>query len=85
MNLGLHRSRERRRTADPAASDRARIAHFVAQLSAEQRAVLTRCFFRGWTTNQTATDLGMADYAVKSSLHDALWIMLARNANTGRP
>jgi DNA-directed RNA polymerase specialized sigma24 family protein len=87
MNLDLRQRRRRqgrRSAAEPAASDRARIAYFVAQLSAEQRAVLSRCFFRGWTTNQAATDLGLADYAVKSALHDALWIIMARNRNAGR-
>jgi RNA polymerase sigma-70 factor (ECF subfamily) len=77
MNLGLRRRRRRQ--------GRARIAHFVAQLSVEQRAVLSRCFFRGWTTSQTATDLGLTDYTVKSTLHDALWTLLARSTTAGTP
>jgi RNA polymerase sigma-70 factor (ECF subfamily) len=54
-------------------SDRARIARAVSQLAAEQRAVLSRCFYRGWTTGRTAADLGIPDGVVKSRLHDALW------------
>jgi RNA polymerase sigma-70 factor (ECF subfamily) len=49
----------------------------LGALSVEQRAVLDRCFYRGWTTYRTAVDLGITDCAVKSTLHDALRVLLA--------
>ena len=53
------------------------LAQALTQLSAEQRAVLQRCYSRGWTTHHTAVDLGMTDSAVKSSLHDTLTYLVA--------
>jgi DNA-directed RNA polymerase specialized sigma24 family protein len=53
-------------------SVRARIAQGFSNLPVEQRAVLHRCFYRGWTTHRTAAHLGMSDQAVKATLHDAL-------------
>jgi RNA polymerase sigma-70 factor (ECF subfamily) len=44
----------------------------VAQLSAEHRAVVERSYYRGWTTAQTAADLGIAEGTVKSRLHYAV-------------
>ncbi len=55
----------------------AALAQAITQLSAEQRAVLQRCYRRGWTTHHTAADLGMTDNAVKSSLHDTLISLVA--------
>lgn len=52
--------------------DRLLIADAVAQLSAEHRAVVCRSYFRGWTTAQTAADLGIAEGTVKSRLHYAV-------------
>jgi RNA polymerase sigma-70 factor, ECF subfamily len=48
------------------------IGDALAQLTPEQRAVVQRACFRGWTTAQIAADLGIADGTVKSRLHDAV-------------
>ena len=55
-----------------AALDRLLIADAMAQLSAEHRAVIERSYYRGWTTTQTAADLGIAEGTVKSRLHYAV-------------
>jgi RNA polymerase sigma-70 factor (ECF subfamily) len=44
----------------------------LAQLSAEQRAVLWRSHYLGWPLARIAADLQIAEGAVKSRLHDAL-------------
>jgi RNA polymerase sigma-70 factor, ECF subfamily len=44
----------------------------VAQLPAEYRAVLRRSFYQGWTTQQIADDLQIADSTVKTRLHFAV-------------
>ncbi|CAN5574426.1 hypothetical protein BH09ACT7_BH09ACT7_15690 [soil metagenome] len=62
--------------------DRARIAHALSELSAAQRAVLDRSFCGHLTTSQSAADLGITDGAVKSTLHDALWILKAEFMGT---
>lgn len=55
-----------------AALDRLLIADALAQLSGEHRAVIERSYYRGWTTAQTAHDLGIAEGTVKSRLHYAV-------------
>lgn len=55
-----------------AALDRLLIADAMAQLSVEHRAVIERSYYRGWTTTQTAADLGIAEGTVKSRLHYAV-------------
>lgn len=55
-----------------AALDRLLIADAMVQLSAEHRAVIERSYYRGWTTTQIATDLGIAEGTVKSRLHYAV-------------
>lgn len=55
-----------------AALDRLLIADALAHLSAEHRAVIERSYYRGWTTAQTARDLGIAEGTVKSRLHYAV-------------
>jgi DNA-directed RNA polymerase specialized sigma24 family protein len=68
------------RTGCRARSERTRIAEAVKQLPAEQRVVLRRCFYWGWTTGQAAANLGITDSAVKARLHDALRTLLAHTA-----
>jgi RNA polymerase sigma-70 factor, ECF subfamily len=51
---------------------RLRIADALAQLSAEQRAVMRRSYYLGWTTAQIADDLQIAESTVKSRLHFAM-------------
>ena len=58
--------------AETAAADLSLIADAMAQLSAEHRAVIERSYYRGWTTTQTAADLGIAEGTVKSRLHYAV-------------
>jgi RNA polymerase sigma-70 factor (ECF subfamily) len=55
----------------------------MSQLSPDERAVVLRCFYWGWTTGQAAADLEITDCAVKSRLHDALRMLLMYGA-TGR-
>ncbi|SPM38607.1 DNA-directed RNA polymerase specialized sigma subunit, sigma24 family, partial [Mycobacterium numidiamassiliense] len=54
------------------ALDKLLIADAMTQLSAEHRAVVERAYYRGWTTAQTAVDLGIAEGTVKSRLHYAV-------------
>ncbi|KAA1429763.1 sigma-70 family RNA polymerase sigma factor [Mycolicibacter arupensis] len=54
------------------ALDRMLIADAMANLSPEHRAVIERSYYRGWTTAQTAHDLGIAEGTVKSRLHYAV-------------
>lgn len=65
-----------------AALDRLLIADALAQLSAEHRAVIQRSYYRGWSTAQIATDLGIAEGTVKSRLHYAVRVA-AHSAGTG--
>lgn len=58
-----------------AALDRLLIADALAQLSAEHRAVVSRSYYRGWSTAQIAADLGIAEGTVKSRLHYAMRAM----------
>lgn len=57
------------------ALDRLLIADALAQLSDDHRAVVCRSYYRGWTTAQIATDLGIAEGTVKSRLHYAVRAM----------
>jgi RNA polymerase sigma-70 factor, ECF subfamily len=54
------------------ALDRTLVADAFARLSAEDRAVVRRAFYYGWSTAQIAADLGIAEGTVKSRLHYAL-------------
>ena len=58
-----------------AALDRQLITTALARLSPEHRAVIQRSYAQGWTTADIAADLGIAEGAVKSRLHDALRIL----------
>lgn len=55
-----------------AALDKTLIADAFARLPAEQRAVLRRAHYHGWTTAQISADLGIAESTVRSRLHSAL-------------
>lgn len=55
--------------------DRMLIADALTQLSEEHRAVITRSYYKGWTTAQIAADLGIAEGTVKSRLHYAVRAM----------
>jgi RNA polymerase sigma-70 factor, ECF subfamily len=55
-----------------AALDRLLIAEAMAQLSAEDRAVIERSYYRGWTTAQIAADLQIAEGTVISRVHYAV-------------
>jgi RNA polymerase sigma factor (sigma-70 family) len=55
-----------------AALNRLLIGDALAQLSAEQRAVIRRSYYLGWTTTQIAEDLQIAQGTVKSALHYAV-------------
>lgn len=55
-----------------AALDRMLIAEAMTQLSESHRAVLRRSFYLGWTVEQIAHDLAIAEGTVKSRLHYAL-------------
>jgi FixJ family two-component response regulator len=48
------------------------ITDALAQLSAEDREVIGRSYYLGWTTAQIADDLHIAEWFVKSRLHFAL-------------
>lgn len=54
------------------ALDRILVGDAMAQLSSEHRAVVRRSYYQGWTTEQIAADLGIAEDAVKLRLHHAL-------------
>jgi RNA polymerase sigma-70 factor, ECF subfamily len=58
-----------------AALDRMLIGDALAQLSAEHQAVISRSYYKGWTTAQIAADLGIAEGTVKSRLHYAVRAM----------
>ena len=58
-----------------AALDRMLVGEALAQLSPDQRAVLRRSYYLGWTTTQIAADLDIAEGTVKSRLHYALRAM----------
>jgi len=48
------------------------VAAALAQLSAEHRALLRRAYYFGWSTEQIAVDLDIAERRVKTQLHYAL-------------
>ncbi|MFL0178264.1 MULTISPECIES: sigma factor-like helix-turn-helix DNA-binding protein [unclassified Mycobacterium] len=54
------------------APNRAMVAAALAQLSAEHRALLRRAYYFGWSTEQIAVDLEIAERSVKTQLHYAL-------------
>ncbi|MEO6793897.1 MAG: sigma-70 family RNA polymerase sigma factor [Mycobacterium sp.] len=54
------------------ALDRMLIGDAMTNLSPEHQAVIERSYYRGWTTSQTAEDLGIAEGTVKSRLHYAV-------------
>jgi RNA polymerase sigma-70 factor (ECF subfamily) len=60
------------RDVDNLALNRSLVADAFARLSAEDRAVVRRAHYYGWTTAQIGADLGIAEGAVKSRLHHAL-------------
>ena len=59
-----------------AASNRQLIGEALAQLPAEQLAVVRRSYYQAWTTAQIADDLHIAEDTVKSRLHYALQALL---------
>lgn len=59
-------------THHASAPDRTRLTHAMAQLSSDYRALLHRAYYYGWTTQQIAADLGIAEGTVKTQLHYAL-------------
>ena len=54
------------------AADRQLIGGALAQLSADQRAVICRSYYEAGTTAQIADDLQIAEATVKSRLHYAM-------------
>lgn len=54
------------------APSRTTVAAALAQLSAEHRTVLHRAYYYGWSTEQIAVDLEIAEVSVKTQLHYAL-------------
>lgn len=54
------------------APSRADVAAALTQLSVEQRALLRRAYYDGWSTQQIAADREMAEVSVKTQLHYAL-------------
>ena len=54
------------------AADRQLIGGALAQLSADQRAVICRSYYEARTTAQIADDLQIAEATVKSRLHYAM-------------
>lgn len=52
--------------------DRTLLAEALTHLPEPHRAVLSRSFYLGWTTQQIADDLGIAEGTVKLRLHCAL-------------
>jgi DNA-directed RNA polymerase specialized sigma24 family protein len=53
-------------------TNRTLVAAAFARLSAEDRAMVRRAYYHGWTTAQIGADLGIAEGAVKLRLHHAL-------------
>lgn len=54
------------------APGRAAVAAALTQLPVEQRDLLRRAYYDGWSTQQIAADLEMAEVSVKTQLHYAL-------------
>lgn len=48
------------------------VATALAQLSVEHQALLHRAYYYGWSTEQIALDLDIAEGSVKTQLHYAL-------------
>src|ERR1700742_3451263 len=78
VNAGLEPKRRRiraitgRRVMDVPETNRTLIADAFARLSVEDRAIVRRAYYYGWTTAQIGADLGIAEGTVKSRLHHAL-------------
>ena len=53
-------------------TNRTLVAEAFGRLSAEDRALVRRAYYHGWTTAQIGADLGVAEGTVKSRLHHAL-------------
>ena len=53
-------------------TNRTLVAQAFGRLSAEDRALVRRAYYHGWTTAQIGADLGVAEGTVKSRLHHAL-------------
>lgn len=51
------------------ALDRMLLGEALGQLSEDHRAVISRAYYKGWTTAQIAADLQIAEGTVKSRLH----------------
>ena len=49
--------------------DRMLLGEAIRELSEEHRAVISRAYYRGWSTAQIAEDLHIAEGTVKSRLH----------------
>lgn len=54
------------------APDRSVVSQALNRLQPLHREVITRAYYMGWTTDQIAADLSIADSAVKAALHSAL-------------
>jgi RNA polymerase sigma-70 factor (ECF subfamily) len=57
------------------ALDRLLIGDAMAQLSEENRAVIRRSYYLGWSVSKIAEDLGIAEGSVKSRLHNAVHVL----------
>ena len=66
-----------------AARGRLLIGDTLARLSAEDRAVVLRSYYLGWTTAQIADDLQIAEGTVKSRLHYAVRALRLTLQNLG--
>jgi RNA polymerase sigma-70 factor, ECF subfamily len=53
-------------------TNRTLVAQAFGRLTAEDRALVRRAYYHGWTTEQIGADLGVAEGTVKSRLHHAL-------------
>lgn len=59
------------------------VTHAMAQLPSDHRALLHRAYYYGWTTQQIAADLGIAEGHVKTQLHYALRTLQGTLRNMG--
>ena len=66
-----------------AARGRLLIGDTLARLSAEDRAVVLRSYYLGWTTAQIADDLQITEGTVKSRLHYAVRALRLTLQNLG--
>lgn len=54
------------------AAHRTMVTDALARLSSENRTLLHRAYYYGWSTGQIAANLGIAEGSVKTQLHYAL-------------